>query len=204
MKHVIARSPEEIRAVLETLEGEHLPTRKAYLGSAVSALFLGVVAPAVLLWVLTNDDILDPRWWESILTAIIGPPLALELIRTSMARYRVDESGIECITPLGLGSWAAMRAEIVRIEANAGPLMLSLLIHTSTRRTPWTMLLRRKRARVLMQIFPELRRMAGQAIIAATAEEQARKRKNRIVLGALALFVVLLIAVIVAIEYVRR
>ena len=203
MNQVIAGSPEEIRVVLQTLEGEHLPTRKTYIGGAVSATFLGIIIPLALGWVVWVRGPADPQSWRSIASLIAGPPLALEVVRR-MVRYAVDESHITATGPLGIGSWNVMRAEIERIEASVGPLGVAVYFHTRMRKSPYLMWLRKKRGRQLMDAYPELRRMSGRQVIATAEAEQKRKRQARLMFAFLGALVVLVILVILAIEYVRR
>ncbi len=188
---VLAKSPEEVRAVLGALEGEHRPTKKAYYSSAVTAILVGVVGPIAMTLILLAGDASDPRWWRSIASAVIGPLLAFEIVRTVMATYVINESQVTSVSAIGIGSWTMFRVEIEGIDALVGPTGMSLRFRSSAQGVK-LLPLRKRHRYLLMRMYPEIRK----AKLRATAEERAEKRKSRLYLALLALFFVLAIVMV--------
>ncbi len=199
MSNTIARSSDEIRAVLDALAGEHLPSRKTYLASGFFVLVCGIFFPVLLAGLLiyrgAGIDLL--RDYEALFTIVGGPLLAFSLLQTSMSRYVVDDAHIACTAPLGIGSWTMMRAEIERIEANVGTVGMSLTIHSGLQK-PKTMPLRKRTSDRFFRRYPELRRVRAKVNV----EERKRKQKNKIVLIAfIAIFAAIIAAFIAMVVY---
>lgn len=195
---VLARSPEEVRAVLGALEGEHRPTKKAYYSSAVTAILVGVVGPVVLVWALWIGDPSEPRWWEALSSVIIGPLLAFEIVRSVMGVYVIDDSQVSCISAIRIGSWTLFRAEIDQIDANVTATGIALWLRSSTQGVK-VLPLRKRHRELLLRMFPELRR----AKLRASAEEREKRRKGRLYAALLALFFVLLVIMIFTMLWLR-
>ena len=194
----IARSPEEVRALLGALEGEHRPTKKAYYISAIFAFFSGVVGPIVLLWALWSGDPYEERFWESLSSLIIGPLLAFEIVRSVMGVYVIDESQVSCISAIRIGSWTLFRAEIDQIDANVTATGIALWLRSSTQGVK-VLPLRKRHRELLLRMFPELRK----AKLRASAQEREKQRKGRLYVALLALFFVLLVVMIFTMLWLR-
>lgn len=183
---VIASSPEEVRTVLAALEGEHRPTKKAFYGSAVSVVLIGVIGPIAMGLLLSAADLSDPSSWRGIVSAIVGPLIAFEIVRTVMAVYVIDDSQITVVSPIRIGSWMMFRAEIEEINALVGPTGLSLRLRSSAQGIK-VLPLRKRHRDVLMRMFPEIRK----AKLRASATKRAEQKRSRLYLALLGLFVVL-------------
>lgn len=198
MSTTIARTPEEIRVVLDTLAGEHLPTRKVFVGAAMFCVFGGVIAPVLLTWAIAARGLDLVEDLESLIYIIMGPPLAFSLLQVAMARYVVDDSYIACFTPIRFGSWTMVRAEIERIEVSIGPTGMALVLH-SILMSRKTMPLRKRYSDRFLRMYPELRK----AKLQVSAEERARKRRAKVMTIALLVIVAAALGLLV-VMFVQR
>ena len=178
--------------MLAALSGEHLPTRKMYIGSAFFAVLGGIIAPAFLVFALTRRPLDLVRDLESLITLVMSPLIAFEIVRSAMSRFVIDESHVSCIAPLGIGSWTMMRAEIERVEANVSTMRMSLMFHSGLQKPKFMPLRKRYRDQFLRQ-FPELRRARARASI----QERKEKRRGKLILLLLALFLIGLVVMLV-------
>ncbi|HEV3484486.1 MAG TPA: hypothetical protein VG106_03695, partial [Vicinamibacterales bacterium] len=191
--HTIARTSEEIRDVLSMLAGEYPPGRKAYFVSILFA-FASALATPLLIWSLIEGDPFEGYWWESLASAIMTPLLAYEILRIGTSRYIVDDSHVAAVTPIRLGSWTVMRAELESIDVFINPTGMSLRFKSGLQSAK-TMPLRKRHRDRLLRMYPELRR----AKLKASAEQRAKEARSKLYLTLIFVVFVLVICMFVVI-----